>query len=92
MTSAHDHRPDDPATMRVALSLMRAILNGDPESAAAGTLYAPCQACLAVCMGQLAAALAARMAGDAAFVSEPTRLALLAALDEAQGELGGSAN
>ena len=89
----HDH--DRPGHRRHAgrLATTRAILNGASHAtthqAAEG---GSCPACTASAAASLGVALASTLAGDTGFTSEPVRQALLAALDAAEGELGGAPN
>lgn len=89
-----DHPRPCPADLRAAAAVTRAVLDaaGHAEAHAAATGHGICPACTAVAAASLGVALASTLAGDTAFTSEPVRLALLAAVDAAEGELGGAPN
>ena len=92
MTTPHDHDRPDTADMRAALATTRAILNGADHDAHQAAESGSCAACTAMAGISYGTTLASTMAGDTGFMSEPVRLALLAAVDATEAELRGSAN
>ncbi len=89
----HDHDRPDTADMRAALATARAILDGADHGATHQAAEGgSCAACVAVAGIAYGTTLASTMAGDTGFMSEPVRLALLAAVDATEAELRGSAN
>jgi hypothetical protein len=88
----HDHARPDTADMRAALAAARAILTGDDQAAHAAAGSGSCPQCTARAGISFGIALASTLAGDKPFVSEPTRRAMLAAVDAAQRELDAAPN
>jgi hypothetical protein len=87
-----DHDRPGIADMRAALLATRAILDRADDTAHQAAEGGSCPACTAVAAASLGITLASTLAGDTAFVSEPVRGALLAAVDAAERELGSAAN
>ena len=90
----HDHARPGIADMKAALTVTRAVLDGADlktahEAAAGG---GSCPACVAVAGISFGITLASTVAGDKAFVSEPLRLQLLAAVDAARRGLDTESN
>ena len=92
--SQHDHDRPGIADMRTALAVTRAILDGADLKAAheAVTESGSCPACVATAGISYGLTLASTMAGDAAFMSEPVRLALVAAVDATLRDLDSGSN
>lgn len=89
----HDHARPDLADMRAVLATARAILDGtDHGTAAQAAEGGSCPACVAAAGISFGITLASTVAGDTAFVSEPVRARLLAAVDAAQAELDAAPN
>jgi hypothetical protein len=88
----HDHTRPGPADMRAALAVTRAILIRDDPGAHAAASAGSCPACTAIAAASFGIAIASTIAGDATLVSEPVRLAALAAVDAAEGELRSAGN
>ena len=93
ITMTHDHARPDTADMRAVLATTRAILS---DGADHGTTHQAAESGSARPVspwpGSLGITLASTMAGDTGFTSEPVRLAMLAAVDAAEAELGGASN
>ena len=91
MTTAHHARPglDD---MRAALATARAVLLGDAPVAPAAASAGTCPQCTAMAGVTFGITLGSILAGDPAFVSEPVRQAMLAAVDAAETELRAAPN
>jgi hypothetical protein len=90
---SHDHSRADVRTQLAALSIARALLNGDPQTAATATLGASCPVCLALTSVRLSVGFAAEMAGETGWpVSEELRARMLAAVQETERELRGAPN
>jgi hypothetical protein len=95
MTQPSDHDPARPgvADMPASLAAARAILDGsEPGTAHQAAETGTCPACVAVAGISFMITTVSTMAGDTMFVSERTRLALLAAVQAAEDELRGSGN
>jgi hypothetical protein len=94
MTTAdlHEHARPGPADMRAALAAARAILLRDDQAAHDAASAGTCPACTVMAGISFGIMLASTALGDAAFVSEPARLACLAAVDAAEGELRAAPN
>ena len=95
MTRDHDHDPvhrydlAGVRTRRAASDVIRAVLAGDTEAAAAATLGAGCQVCLELTIARRAIGLAAEVCGETGWpVSEELRLRMLRAIEAAERELG----
>lgn len=88
----HDHARPDTADMRAVLATARAILDGADRTAAQAAGSGSCAVCVAVAGISFGITLASTVAGDKGFVSEPVRLALLAAVDATEAELGAAPN
>lgn len=89
----HDHARPDLTDMRAVLVTARAILDGaDHGTAHQAAETGACPACVAVAGISFGITLASTVGGDKAFVSEPLRRAMLAAVDAAQAELDGAQN
>jgi hypothetical protein len=88
----HDHARPGLADMRAALATARAVLLGDDPAAHAAASAGSCPACTAMAGISFGITLGSIMAGDPAFVSEPVRGAMLAAVDAAEAELRAAPN
>jgi hypothetical protein len=87
----HDHTRPDTAAMLAGLAVARAILDGADHGtahAAAGS----CPACAAVAGISHQITTTSTLLGDKTFVSERTRLVLLAAIDASEAELRAAGN
>jgi len=89
----HDHARPDTADMRAALATARAILTGaDHGTAHAAAETGTCPACAAVAGISHQITTTSTLLGDKTFVSERTRLVLLAAIDASEAELRAADN
>jgi len=91
LTEPHDHRPGR-GDMRAAVLVTAAILDGDDAAAHQAAGGGSCPECVAMAAASYGATLASTAAGDAGLMSEPVRLALLAAVGATLAELDGAAN
>jgi hypothetical protein len=88
MTSTHDHDLADARTQRAALDVIRAVLLGDTEAAAAATLTASCTACLPVLIARIAVSLAADVSGGGYWpISDELQWRMLGAIAQAERDL-----
>jgi hypothetical protein len=92
MSGGHRHDRADLATQRAALSVARALLHGDPQSAATATLGASCPVCLALTSAHLAIGLAAEVSGGGWPVSEELRARMLTVIGQAGRDLDAAGN
>jgi len=89
----HDHARPSLADHRTALLVTRAILDrADLKAAHEAAEDGSCPACVATAGISYGLTLASTMAGDTAFMSEPVRLALLAAVDATLRDLDSGSN
>ena len=89
----HDHDRPGIADMKTALLVTRVILDGaDLKTAHEAAARGSCPVCVAVAGISFGITLASTVAGDTAFVNEPLRLALLAAVDAAERDLDSGSN
>jgi hypothetical protein len=88
----HEHARPGLDDMRAALATARAILLGDDPGAHAAAGSGSCPACTAMAGISFGITLGSIALGDAAFVSEPVRGAMLAAVDAAEAELRAAPN
>jgi|GEM_PF-3320131 len=90
----HDHDRPGIADMKAALDVTRVILDSADLKTAheAVTESGSCPACVATSGISFGITLATTMAGDAAFTSEPVRLALLDAVAAARRDLDSGSN
>jgi hypothetical protein len=93
MSATYDHSRVDVATQRAALAVARALLNGDPQTAATATLGASCPVCLALTSVHLSFGLAAEAVGETGWpVSDELRLRMLHAIEATERELRAAPN
>jgi hypothetical protein len=78
--------------MRASLAVARAVLLADDQTAHAAAAAGTCPACTVMAGVSFGITLGSIMAGDPAFVSEPVRGAMLAAVDAAEIELRSAPN
>ena len=88
----HEHARPGLDDMRASLAVARAILLRDDRAAHAAASAGSCPACTVMAGVSFGITLGSIMAGDPAFVSEPVRAALLAAVDAAEAELRAAPN
>ncbi len=89
----HDHDRPGIADMKTALAVTRVILDSaDLKTAHEAAARGSCPVCVAVAGISFGITLASTMAGDAAFTSEPVRLAMLDAVAAARRELDSGSN
>ena len=87
----HDHKPGR-ADMKAALLATHAILERDDDAAHQAAGGGSCPECVAMAGISYGTTLASTMAGDTGLMSEPVRLALLAAVDATLRELDAGSN
>lgn len=88
----HEHARPGLDDMRAALRVVRAQLTGDDPAAHAAAAAGTCPACTTLAATSFGITLGSIALGDAAFVSEPVRGAMLAAVDAAEAELRAAPN
>jgi hypothetical protein len=89
----HDHDRPGIADMKTALGTFRVVLDSaDLKTAHEAAARGSCPVCVAVAGISFGITLASTVAGDTAFVNEPLRLALLAAVDAAERDLDSGSN
>ena len=89
----HDHDRPGIADMKTALAVTRVILDSaDLKTAHEAAEGGSCPVCVAVAGISYGITLASTVAGDEAFVNEPLRLALIAAVDATLRDLDSGSN
>jgi hypothetical protein len=88
----HDHDRPGVADMRAALLVTRAILVGADDTAHTAAGGGSCPACTVMAGISYMITAYSTAAGDTAFVSEPVRQQLLAAVDATRRELDSGSN
>ena len=88
----HEHARPDLADMRAALATARAVLLGDDPAAHAAASAGTCPQCTAMAGISFGITLASIALGDAAFVSEPVRDAMLDKIASTEAELRAAPN